>query len=409
MSKIVLKTAVISFILMAGFLIATCSPYFLEYDNPVDPKAESYNGYNTVASAAEVIADWPEEDAEATWCVFRSSVVIDGGSDRYALQIASSIDGFETPLYEVVDSAGNVFNVSAANLSEGALFYRVKARTSDGEWAKDWSDVVGFTAVSGVNPDSLSPASGEGTIDTSPILGWNDVAGAASYEVEFSTSEASLDGSGAIPVDSSEYEIPDTDIFFGGGTCYWRVRGVSEEGIAGVWSRVFTVVIWDPEIGDNFEGGIVFYLDGSGGGLVCAESDQSTYIGWRVSTMLFVGGTSTAVGTGQANTTAIVEKQGSGWLSGDYAAKLCYKLELNDYTDWFLPSKEELKLMYENLYLQGLGNFKANTIYWSSSEISFDSVWGQGFGGYDDDGTRYLDKYSNISYHYVRAIRAFSY
>ncbi|TVQ41632.1 MAG: hypothetical protein EA384_00035, partial [Spirochaetaceae bacterium] len=76
-----------------------------------------------------------------------------------------------------------------------------------------------------------------------------------------------------------------------------------------------------------------------------------------------VGGTATAIGTGAANTQAIVGKLGEG----DYAAKLCADLSYGGYSDWFLPSLYELDLMYQNLHLQGIGGFMS-AHYWSSSE-----------------------------------------
>jgi len=213
------------------------------YDNVTDRGAENYQGYTTVATVEEVTGDWPEEGEEEIWCLFRSSVVIDGGSDRYALQISSGADGFESPLYENLDSANNVFDVSAANISEGSLYYRVKARPTGGDWPEGWSETVSFTAVSGVDETGLDPADGGFTPDTTPALDWPDITGAVSYEVEYSTTEAALDGSGAIPTTSSGHPIPDTDTFTYGETCCWRVRAVNADGIAGAWSGVYSFVV----------------------------------------------------------------------------------------------------------------------------------------------------------------------
>ncbi len=153
----------------------------------------------------------------------------------------------------------------------------------------------------------------------------------------------------------------------------------------------------DLKIGDRYAGGIVFYLDGNGGGLVCAEEDQGIDIQWG-GFGTTVGGTSMAVGTGAANTAAIVSKLGSG----TYAAKLCADLQLNGYDDWFLPSKAELNLMYENLHKKGLGAFGSGC-YWSSSEYHSSYAWGQNFNnGYQS----YYHKYFVSR---VRAVRAFTY
>jgi hypothetical protein len=52
-------------------------------------------------------------------------------------------------------------------------------------------------------------------------------------------------------------------------------------------------------------------------------------------------------------------------------AALKIKLEglTTSYSDWFLPSKDELYLMYTNLHLFGVGEFTSD-IYLSSSENS---------------------------------------
>ena len=123
------------------------------------------------------------------------------------------------------------------------------------------------------------------------------------------------------------------------------------------------------DIGTIIEGGIVFYFDGNGGGLVCAESDQSTNAEWGCYGTT-IGGTGTAIGTGAANTAAIVAGCGEAGI----AARLCNDLVLNNHDDWFLPSKYELNLMYQNLELAGIGGFAAD-YYWSSSESSSPYAW----------------------------------
>jgi hypothetical protein len=151
-------------------------------------------------------------------------------------------------------------------------------------------------------------------------------------------------------------------------------------------------------IGSSYAGGLVFYNDGAGHGLVCAESDQSTGAEWGCYGTA-IGGTSTALNTGAANTNAIV----AGCTTAGIAAKLCYDLSLNTYTDWYLPSKDELNLMYVNLHTQSLGSF-ANAGYWSSSEYSgyeTYNAWIQLFS--NGDQFNYYKTNSN----YVRAVRAF--
>jgi len=148
-------------------------------------------------------------------------------------------------------------------------------------------------------------------------------------------------------------------------------------------------------------GGLIFYDKGyvSDGWryLEAAPSDQSTGIQWYNGSNVDTGAIGSAIGTGQANTTAIAAKQGAG----SYAAQLCNDLTVGGYSDWFLPSKDELNQMYLNLKKQGVGGF-ASDYYWNSLEYTTDSAWDQYFG----NGQQYYGNPKSIADR-VRAARAF--
>ena len=86
------------------------------------------------------------------------------------------------------------------------------------------------------------------------------------------------------------------------------------------------------------------------------------------------------IGAGQANTSAIVEALGKGQvfdhLDREHAAFYATTFEVNGFDDWFLPSKDELELMRDNLYKAGLGDFHDSMYneYWSSSLADYG--WG---------------------------------
>ncbi len=145
-------------------------------------------------------------------------------------------------------------------------------------------------------------------------------------------------------------------------------------------------------VGDNYAGGIIFYIDGTGQhGLIAAASDQSPSPWGCYGTFI---GTSTDIGTGQANTTAIV----NGCSEIGIAARVCDDLVLNGYSDWFLPSKDALNQLY--LQKNVVGGF-AEDGYWSSSNDDANHAWNQAFY----DGSQYDNSKRNTLY--VRAVRAF--
>ena len=165
-----------------------------------------------------------------------------------------------------------------------------------------------------------------------------------------------------------------------------------------------------PSIGDTYQGGIVFYLDSNGGGLIAAPTEQSTGADWGCRGTIISGADGTAIGTGAQNTIDIELE----CTTPGTAADICANLTLGGYSDWFLPSKDELNLMWTNLAdsdgdgqntgpsdPNNLGGFSA-VGYWSSTEINYDNAWLQNFyNGFQDF---YFSKNSNF---YVRSVRAF--
>ena len=165
-------------------------------------------------------------------------------------------------------------------------------------------------------------------------------------------------------------------------------------------------------IGDTFQGGIVFYLDSNGGGLIAALTDQSSGAPWGCEGTIIYGADGTAMGTGNQNTIDIE----AGCTTAGTAADICANLTLGGYSDWFLPSKDELNLMWTNLAdsdgdmgnygptdLNNLGGF-ANNHYLSSTEsvdVYGSSARGQDFFSGKQSG------YNKYTGYYVRAVRAF--
>ncbi|MBK7709967.1 MAG: DUF1566 domain-containing protein [Bacteroidales bacterium] len=168
------------------------------------------------------------------------------------------------------------------------------------------------------------------------------------------------------------------DDLFPGKLYHARAYAINSEGVGYGPDIAFTTVSSTSlSIGDTYQGGIIFYLGGTFPeqyGLVCAHSDQGTIVPWYSQNYIYYGTTSTAIGSGQTNTSSLVSILGNGF----YAAKFCDDLVLNGFDDWFLPSRDELGLMYTNLKKNGFGNF-TNSSYWSSSEYDYLNAYAQYF------------------------------
>jgi hypothetical protein len=129
-------------------------------------------------------------------------------------------------------------------------------------------------------------------------------------------------------------------------------------------------------------------------GLIAALSDQGT-AQWGCYWVTISGADGTAIGTGAQNTIDIM----NGCSTAGIAARLCGDLVLGGYSDWYLPSKDELNQLYINRVV--IGGFANNNYYWSSTELGYTYAWLQNFG----NGLQYYSgKNSSID---VRAVRSF--
>ena len=168
---------------------------------------------------------------------------------------------------------------------------------------------------------------------------------------------------------------------------------------------VVTVTTAAPVIGQSYGGGKIAYVLQSGDpgyvagqwqGLIAAAADQGTAIAWSNITATLIGAAAqgASLGTGQANTAAIVAQPG---CTGG-AAYLCYYLTEGGYSDWYLPSKDELNKLYLNR--AAIGGLVING-YWTSHEYAAEAAWSQSFfNGSQFHGPKAMTAG-------VRAVRAF--
>jgi len=295
-------------------------------------------------------------------------------------------------------SGGTNTNVSAAitSITSGTTYhYRAKAVNSLGT---TYSADLSFTTLGKVptvltlEPTNILSVSAQinGTINP------NYLSTTVTFEYGISTNYDNVVAATQSPLTGgSNISVSVNLTSLSVGTTYhYRAKAVNSLGTTYGADMSFTAAY---KIGGNENGGFVFYIDNSGlHGLVCAPFDQSTGAVWGCSGSLIVGADGTAIGTGNQNTIDII----NGCPTNGIAAKICSDLVLNTYSDWYLPSKDELGLMFNNLKMNGIGGF-TNHNYLTSSEITIDTMWIQDFVSGSSSGNFKFFTY------YVRAIRSF--
>jgi len=155
-------------------------------------------------------------------------------------------------------------------------------------------------------------------------------------------------------------------------------------------------------VGDTFGGGIVYYILAAGDigynanlqhGLIAAAADAaSTSYSWDPNLPSLTGAHGTAIGTGYQNTLDIIAQDSTSTI----IARQVRNMTLNGYTDWYLPSKDELTQAYKVKSIIGL----TASSYASSTEYARCLVW------YMDSGGSWgpWDAWRQLTY---RAIRSF--
>ena len=338
-------------------LLSGCSGIVVELPNIVSFSATS----TTITAGESVTLIWQVSGAD--------TVSIDQGIGEVDSISSISVNPTNTTIYTLTatNTAGSVTATTTVTVSSAATV------TYNGN---------GHTA--GIVP--VDPASPYESGVTVPVLGntggltrIND--GGTSYY--FTGWNPKADGSGTDQAEGSTFIMGASHVIL---YAQWKPYALRDTGPAG---------------------GYIFYDKGSySDGWRYLEaapvSIQWTGIQWG-SYGTLIGGTETGIGAGQNNTITIVR-----WLNmhseTGRAAQLCCYLNLvvdgDVYTGWFLPSKDELNLMYENLKVHEVGGF-ADNFYWSSSEGTAFGTCGQRF----DSGS--WGYYFKDHTYRVRAVRAF--
>jgi hypothetical protein len=151
----------------------------------------------------------------------------------------------------------------------------------------------------------------------------------------------------------------------------WANRGAGEMS---VW--LATRELAPGDVGPA--GGFIFYVNPNYARdgwryLEAAPFDQSSGAKWGCFRRPIQGARGSAIGTGKQNTAEML----AACSDDNTAATLCAKATINGVTGWFLPSLDELAMMYKNLKAAGVSDFGTRGIvdnfsYWTSTQQTTD-------------------------------------
>lgn len=219
----------------------------------------------------------------------------------------------------------------------------------------DFTDVTTISAVTGGN---ITNDGGAAVVNRGVCY--------ALHQYPSITDSITLDGGGTGQFSSALLKLTP-------GTVYY-VRAYANNAAGTAYGQQLTLLTLPIAVGDSYGGGIVAYVLKSTDagfdydkehGIICSANDL-TAVAWGNAGNAHA--TATAINSGSTNTENIILNLGTG----TYAARECYDLSLNTYSDWYLPSIYELN----ELYLQKdiIGGFTSGD-YWSSSEVSNNTAW----------------------------------
>jgi len=203
----------------------------------VEGESSSAFSFTTINSATPsvapvLISPTNTKDSLGTSIQFSWQAV--SGALSYRIQLSKDL-GFNTIVYD--NKAVNTNEIVINNLlTSQEYFWRVSASNSAGEgpWSPKWFFTTIFVQP-GI-PVQNTPINGFTNVTLPPLLRWDPVQGAESYEIQFSLQNN-------FESDFSQFTV-DTNLFVlnsatNSSTYYWRVRAINKVGESS-WSPIWT-------------------------------------------------------------------------------------------------------------------------------------------------------------------------
>jgi len=326
------------------------------------------------------------------------NIATDGGAAVSSRGICWSTTANPTIALSTKTTDGNgsgIFTSSTTGLNIGTLYYvRAYATNSAGTTYGNQQSFTSFslptlTTTAATNVSGATATSGGsitndgGTAVTSRGVCWSTTANPT-----IALSTKTIDGTGAGVFTSSITGLNVSTLY--------HVRAYATNSVGTTYGTDLTFTTNTFVIGATYLGGKIAYIDATGiHGFIVSTSTENTSAEYGC--MKYVqGATGTAIGTGAANTTKIV----NACITSGIAARWCDGVNINGYTDWYLPSVNELMQVYSNRVAIGVVFNGVN--YWSSTEKDGFSAYSMNFL----DGTTNSST-SKSSLLYVRPVRSF--
>lgn len=359
---------------ISDFSSSTSGKPSISLSIPSSPKIES-----VIAGSQQIIINWSKEDAATTYEIWINTLNDSNSAIPYHVNIATlsyTINNLvnETTYYIWVRSRNSL---GISNFSDPVI-------------SKPKKNTNAYLSKITVSTSQLVP------VFSKDILSYTLNLSSNITDVSINAFTDDINASTTSQINITNLNLEETKL------CSFLV--LAEDGIT---TKEYLIYVTRNQysVGDiGPAGGCIFYDKGyysNGWRFLESAPNDTTFLCWFIysnSTMhtpSIVSAKEKSIGSGKSNTAAIVTALG---ITGNYAARYCDDLVLGGKDDWFLPSLDELNIMYSK---KNIISGWSGTIYWSSTQdAGSQPYWQNLFNGVQSvAGTADTER--------VRAIRSF--